>query len=126
LIENQAEDIKPLLDWLVRGISFSQPSSSRGTQIRWKQEAEDRELGREFTEQQKRVRFRELWLLELESDAADMDAAGDEGWGAQFMPPMGIKSAVLKGILSADGWTPLQGKRQTIQEVKEDLARLIG
>lgn len=70
------------------------------------------------------LRYREQWLLELETDAANMEADGNDGWPPNFIAPMGLKTAVVKGILSADGWSPLKEKLRLIRELKEEIQEI--
>lgn len=96
------------------------PDASRGTILRWEQEKADGNTYSTLSEQERRVHWRTLWLLELETDAADMIAAGNDGWPENFMPPsIGPDTAVVKSLLGFDGWTPLKGKLRTIQELKK-------
>jgi hypothetical protein len=119
--------LQAVVDWLLKDLPPGmQRSPSRGTLLRWEEERKDRETGAyafdpsdiSGSERKQRARFRELWLLELETDKADMEAGGNEGWPENFMAPRNPKTAVLKSLLCADGWTPLKGKLQSIRDLR--------
>ena len=106
----------------------SQNLPSRGTLLRWGQEKKDRESGEykfdpkdiKGSEGRRRKRFYELWLLELETDAFAMISKRNDGWPDNFVYPLGLKTAILRELLSSGGYTPLGDKLKMIQKLKRN------